>query len=94
MDLFSKHIDAVPLANKDAITVLEALFNFICTFVVCNTLVADQGTEFTAQVTRTIWNMLQIPQEFTPSIVHQCLGVCERTHATLKARLTPYMNLH
>ncbi|VDI12053.1 Hypothetical predicted protein [Mytilus galloprovincialis] len=30
-------------------------------------------------------------QEFTPSMMHHCLGRCERTHRTLAERLTPYV---
>ena len=35
---------------------------------------------------------LCIPQEFSPSFVHKCLGAVERKHHTMAERLTPYMN--
>jgi len=43
---------AIAIANKDAITVSEALFQLFNTYGVCDTLIADQGTEFTAKVTQ------------------------------------------
>ena len=37
--------------------------------------------------------MLHIAQQFTPAFEHHCLGACERVHATLAERLTPYMSV-
>lgn len=34
---------------------------------------------------------MTVPQQFTPAFMHHCLGACERVHATLAERLTPYM---
>ena len=92
LDMFSRYLYAVPIPRKDAITVAEALFSLFTTFGICDTLVSDCGSEFTAAVTQELCKMLQIPQQFTPSFVHHCLGACERVHATLAARLTPFMN--
>lgn len=92
LDMFSKFLYAVPIPRKDAITVAESLFRLFTTFGVCDTLVSDCGSEFTAVVTQELCKLLQIPQQFTPSFIHHCLGACERVHATLAARLTPFMN--
>jgi hypothetical protein len=35
---------------------------------------------------------LCIPQEFTPSYIHHCLGACDRSHRTLEERLSSYVN--
>ena len=92
LDMFSRFLYAVPIPRKDAITVAEALFSLFTTFGVCDTLISDCGSEFTAAVTQELCKMLQIPQQFTPSFVHHCLGAFERIHATLAARLTPFMH--
>ena len=92
LDMFSRFLYAVALPRKDAVTVAEALFRLFTTFGVCDTLVSDCGSEFTAAVTQELCRLLQIPQQFTPSFVHHCLGACERLHATLAARFTPFMN--
>lgn len=90
--MFSKYLYAKPLPNKDAMTVSEALFDMFTTFGISDTLVSDQGSEFTARVTKELCSMLQISQQFSMSFIHHTLGACERTHRTLATRLTPYMN--
>ena len=37
--------------------------------------------------------MLHIAQQFNPAFAHHCLGACERVHATLAERLTPYISV-
>lgn len=91
LDMFSRFIFAVPIPNKDAHTVSEAIFQLVTTFGVCETLISDQGSEFMARVTQELCKILDIPQQFTPSFVHHCVGACERSHATLATKLTPYM---
>lgn len=73
-------------------TVSTALIRLFCFFGVCKTLISDNGTEFTAEVTKTVCRLFQVPQEFTPSYIHHCLGACERTHRTLAEKLTPYVH--
>ena len=90
--MFSKVVFAVPLANKDAMSVSNALFQLVSTYGVCDTLISDLGTEFTSKVTQQLCALLHVPQQFTPAFVHHCLGAVERSHATLAERLTPYMN--
>lgn len=92
MHVFQIPFFAVPIRNKDAITVAETLFQLFTTFGVCDCLLSDIGSEFTALVTSELCKLLQVPQRFSPSFVHHCVGAVERSHATLSARLTPYMN--
>lgn len=40
----------------------------------------------------TVRRMFQVPQEFTPSYIHQCLGACEHTHTTLAEMITHYVH--
>ena len=89
IDMFSRYVYATPLANKDALTVSTAMFHLCTTFGVCETMISDLGTEFSAQVTQEVCRLLQVKSQFTPSFIHQCLGACERTHRTLAERLTP-----
>lgn len=94
VDMFSKFLYTTPLANKDAVSLAEALFNMFCQNGTCDTLISDQGTEFTAKVVGELCRMLDVPQPFTPAFVHHCLGACERTHRTLASRLTPFLATH
>ncbi|KAK3106454.1 hypothetical protein FSP39_020404 [Pinctada imbricata] len=89
VDLYSKFLVATPLANKDAMSVATALFDLFTSYGVCETLITDCGTEFTAQVTEKVCELLRLEKQFTPPYTHHCLGACERTHRTLAERLTP-----
>ena len=91
-DMFSKFTFGRPLANKDALSVSNALFHLFTSFGVCSTLISDQGTEVTAKVTREVCKMLGVEQQFTPSFMHHCLGALERKHAPLAEKLTTFMH--
>ena len=39
-----------------------------------------------------VCRQLCIPQEFTPSYIHHCLGACDRSHRTLEERFSSYVN--
>ena len=92
VDMFSKLLHAKPIPNKVAITVSEALIDLFTQFGTCDTLICDRGIEFTTKVTSELCKMMHIQQQFTPSYVHHCLGVCERQHRTLAERRTPFIN--
>ncbi len=44
VDMFSKYLYAVPIANSDAATVSWAIFLLFTTFGTCQTLISDRGT--------------------------------------------------
>ena len=90
--MLSKFIFAVPILNKDAITVSEAMYSLFTTFGVCDTILSDHGSENIAAVTRDVCKRMGIAQQFTPSFTHHCLGSYERVHKTLEERLTPYVD--
>ena len=92
IDMFSRYLVTIPLANKDTLSVASGLTQLFTKYGVCNTLISDMGTENTSKCMKEICRQLRIPQEFTPSFVHSCLGMCERSHKTLAERLTPYVN--
>lgn len=89
-DMFTKFLFTVPIPNMDSITVSHALFQLVCNFGVCDCIISDNGSEFISQCTREICRLLAIVQNFTPSFIHHCLGLCERTHRTVAERLTPF----
>ncbi|CAG2243081.1 unnamed protein product [Mytilus edulis] len=91
IDMFSKFVYNVPIPNCDAMTVSYALFDMFCQFGVCDTIISDNGSEFISNCTKEVCKLLEIRQNFTPSMIHHCLGACERTHRTLAERLTPYI---
>lgn len=94
VDMFSKYLFCLPMQNKDTLSTAEALIQLISLFGCPQTLMSDNGTEFNSKVMTHVCETLHIPQEFSPSFVHHCLGACERTHGTLADRLTPFMKDH
>lgn len=73
-------------------TVFTALIHLFSLFGMCQTLISDNGSESIAEKTRLVCSEHNVPQHFTPSYVHYCLGTCERTHRTLAEKLTPYVH--
>ena len=69
----------------------NAIFQLFASYGICHTLLSDQGSEFISKGTKELCKMLEVPQEFTPSFAHHCLGTCERSHRTLEERMTPYI---
>jgi hypothetical protein len=58
-DTLTKYVELVPLQNKEATTVAEAIFNkWICHFGAPLDLVTDQGKEFCATVTNDLLKRL------------------------------------
>ena len=83
VDMFSKLVFNMPIANCDAMTVAQALFEMVCQYGVCDTIISDRGSEFISSCTGELCKLL--------GFIHHCLGACERTHRTLAERLTPYV---
>lgn len=92
VNTFTNFLYAVPLRNSDALSVSQALFNMFDVFGVCSTVISDQGSEFIGKCTKEVCKLFNVEQEFTLSMVHHCLGRCERTYRNLTERLTPYVS--
>ena len=80
IDMFSKFVYAEPIANFDSLTVCNVIYRLFTTFGVCRTILSDQGSEFIAKSTKELCKLMDVPQEFTPSFAHHCLGARERSH--------------
>ena len=74
-----------------SLTVCNVIYRLFTTFGVCRTILSDQGSEFIAKSTKKLCKLMNVPQEFTPSFAHHCLGACERSHRTLEERMIPYI---
>jgi len=90
IDMFSKLLFTVPLPNCDFIAVSYALFQLVCIFGVCDSIISDKGSEFISHCTTELCKLLHIFQNFTPSFIHHCLRISERNHRKIAERLTPY----
>jgi hypothetical protein len=72
--MFSQFVYAEPIANCDFLTVCNVIYRLFTTFSVCRTILSDQGSEFIAKSTKELCKLMSVPQEFTPSFAHHCLG--------------------
>ena len=91
VDMFSNFLFSLPLRNIDALSVSEAIFTLFSHYGVCKTLISDQGSEFISKCTTEVCKLLDVAQDFSPSMIHHCLGRCERTHRTLAEHMTPFI---
>ena len=48
LDMFSRYLVTVPIANKDTLTVTSALTQLFIKYGSCKTVISDLGSEFTS----------------------------------------------
>ena len=92
-DYFSKWMEARPLPNKAAVTVVDATFN--CWFPTHGPpaqLHSDQGAEFTADVTKELCERFRVDKTVTTANRPQSNGLVERGNRSIQAILKSYVN--
>jgi hypothetical protein len=92
-DAFTKYIELVPLPNKEAVTVTEAIFDkWISHFGTPLNLVTDQGTEFCARLSKEVFSRLGTAH-LTTSLHHpQCKSQAEIANKTIAKYLSSFCN--
>jgi hypothetical protein len=72
-DSFSKYAEVVPIPNKEAETVANAIFtHWICRFGCPTQIHSDNGKEFINKLTKELWGLLDIKQTHTSPSHPQC----------------------
>ena len=74
---FSRYVCAYALPDKKADTIAKKFLEYVCIYGVPETVVTDRGTEFTAEVFRTILDLLQAKLSCTTAFHPQCNGMTE-----------------
>jgi transposase InsO family protein len=88
VDLFSKWAEAIPIRNKEAITVARALVDVvICRFGVPLQLLSDNGKEFDNSVLKEICRLLEIDKIRTTVYKASTNGAVERLHRTMNSMI-------
>ena len=88
VDRFTRWPEAIPITNAHAITCARALLRtWISRFGVPNSIVSDQGPQFTSHLWKELHQVLGIQQNHTTAYHPQANGMVERFHRTLKAAL-------
>ena len=86
-DYATRYPEAVALRNIDANTVAEELLSFFARVGVPEEILTDQGTNFTSQLLKEVYRLLQIKPIRTTPYHPQTDGLVERFNGTLKAML-------
>ena len=93
IDAFTRYLTAVPLRNKSALTVADALVERVfLPFGCCRSLVSDQGTEFCNDVLIETTKLLGIRKLRTTAYRASANGRVERVHRTLNELMSKVMD--
>lgn len=89
VDAFSKFTIAEPLPDQKALTVAEIFTDrFIARFGLPETLVTDQGTNYTSDAFRNLLRQFSITHRTSTPYHHQSNGQVERANRTLQELIT------
>src|SRR5688572_32150540 len=95
MDNFSKYVEAVPMANQEAVSVAKALVeNVIVRYGASLQILTDQGTNFEGHLFQELCRLLGIDKVRTSSNHPSGNGLIERFHRTLNAMLGKIISSH
>ncbi len=75
VNLFSKFVALYPVKNHDAISLATALFQYYCTYGICERIVTDPGSDLTSEVIRHLHRFFGIRHVFSIVERHQSNGV-------------------
>eukprot|EP00731_Ephydatia_muelleri_P012602 Em0006g1496a len=94
-DLFSKWVEAFPLAVTDSITLARILTDeVICQYGVPESLHSDQGANFVSEVMQSLCAQLGIKRTQTSAYHPEGNGQVERFNRTLEAMLSKVVEEH
>ena len=92
-DAFTKYVELVALPNKEATSVAKAIFDrWICRFGIPLEIVTDQGKEFTAKLTKSLFSMLGIEHTTTSAYHPQCNSQAEVANKTIAKYLASFVD--
>ena len=91
-DAFSHWTETVPLVSKEAANVAEAFHtHWICRFSCAETVITDQGSEFTARVFKNLLEKYQIDHRMSSVMHPQSNGAAERMNRVMVNYLRKYL---
>ncbi|XP_059146787.1 uncharacterized protein LOC131934712 [Physella acuta] len=87
IDMASRWPEAIPLRDIKSETICSALLDIFSRYGFPDTLLSDNGKQFTSNVTNALTKLLQITQVHSTIYRPQANGMCERWNKTLKVML-------
>ena len=91
-DHFTKHIKVFPMKTMAAIEVSERCLDYCLTFGIPESVLTDQGSNFTTQVIESLWERLDVLTLCTTAYHPQTDGITERFNRTIKTMLTQFVH--
>lgn len=91
-DDLTKYSYAVPVPNHEAKTIANELVKFITIFGIPESILSDQGTDFTSNTIKEVNKLFKIKHILSSPYHPQTNGALERSHLTLKEYLKHYIN--
>ena len=92
-DYFTKWSEAVPIRNKRASTVADALYKYwYCVYGIPTEIRSDQGKEFTNTLLQRLHTRLQVRHCVTTTYYPQANGQVERFNRTLVNSISHYVD--
>lgn len=92
MDELTKYLVTIPIENKSARSVAEAIFNhFILIHGPMRQIKTDLGTEYVNEILKNVCELLKIEHSKSTAYHHQTLGQVERNHRLLNEYSRSYL---
>ena len=86
-DHFTKHIKVFPMKTQTALEVAEKCLDYCLTFGIPESVLTDQGSNFTSQIVESLWERLDVHTLRTTAYHPQTDGITERFNRTIKTML-------
>ena len=91
-DLFTKYVEFFPLQSQTAQETAQRLIEYISRHSVMDSILTDNGTNFQAELTSELWELLDVHKLKTTPYFPSCNGNCERMMRTMQNMLANYVN--
>lgn len=91
-DDLTKYSYAIPVPNHEAKTIANELLKFITIFGIPESILSDQGSDFTSNTIKELNKLFKIKHILSSPYHPQTNGALERSHLTLKEYLRHYIS--
>ena len=88
IDHFTRYVTAIPIPDKTADTVTQALLKFVSDNSMPQTIISDRGSEFVNELFKTVCNNLKAKCKLTTAYHPMANGCTERANGTIKQALS------
>ena len=88
IDRATRWVEAIPITSTSAESCATGLISWISRYGIPDTLVTDNGANFTSKLLHSISTSLGFKLHHTTAYNPECNGIIERMHRTLKTALT------